>query len=398
MKLEKVDVLLLKTLIFLEAGILVFQVLGKDSWTSALFYMTFPATVLLWLRTVRKTLNSMDLLILIVIFIATINVLVDAGLNNADLDFSYLRKLIMFSITLLFLQVCYRIKINQNLVVFIGRVIDGLTLFLIAMFFLRTSAMFTLNGRVTSYLTFKIGNPNLSGLFLTCLFMLELYRIFTRESWWRKIYHIGLSIFLLAFILLTQSRNCLIAVTLYTIITIWLILRRKSNLRIKKSAAIFCAIFPVLFLVVYMLYINSPVIQKVFSFMISEGKSLDSRMKVWIPAVQHMSRSPLIGAYCGFSNGLGISQAHNTHLDIAVSYGVPVLVLVCIALYHYIYQAGRIYESKQEYTYILGFICAIILGIGEAALFSGGLGLYVFVGAFLMLSRRNVESESVRVL
>ena len=35
---------------------------------------------------------------------------------------------------------------------------------------------------------------------------------------------------------------------------------------------------------------------------------------------------------------------------------------------------------------MLAFACAIILGIGEAALFSGGLGLYIFVGSLLLLS------------
>ena len=33
----------------------------------------------------------------------------------------------------------------------------------------------------------------------------------------------------------------------------------------------------------------------------------------------------------------------------------------------------------------LGFTCEIILGVGEAAIFSGGLGVYLYAGTFLLL-------------
>ncbi len=36
---------------------------------------------------------------------------------------------------------------------------------------------------------------------------------------------------------------------------------------------------------------------------------------------------------------------------------------------------------------MLGFGCIILLGIGEAAVFSGGFGLYIFAGMPLLLIR-----------
>ena len=126
-------------------------------------------------------------------------------------------------------------------------------------------------------------------------------------------------------------------------------------------------------------------------------RSIPSMDGITISSI-YISKSPVLGAYFGVSDGSGMSQMHNSHLDIAASYGIPVLAVVCILLRNYVYQGGRVYENKQDYIYILGFACAIILGIGEAALFSGGLGLHVFVGAFLMLSSRDNEIEMVNVL
>ena len=79
---------------------------------------------------------------------------------------------------------------------------------------------------------------------------------------------------------------------------------------------------------------------------------------------------------------------HNTHMDIAASYGIPVLILVCVLLVKYLHQQGRVYEDRKGYIYILGFACMIMLGMGEAAVFSGGLGVYIIVGTCLLLSNR----------
>jgi hypothetical protein len=52
---------------------------------------------------------------------------------------------------------------------------------------------------------------------------------------------------------------------------------------------------------------------------------------------------------------------------------------------------GRSYKQKSSYIYMLAFCCAILLGIGEAAVFAGGMGIYIFVGTFLLLA--NMEDE-----
>jgi len=268
----------------------------------------------------------------------------------------------------------------------VNRTVDILTVFLIVMFVGMYSQMHILNGRVTGYLTFRIGNPNLTGLFLVCLYMLELYRLFLPEKWFWKLIHIGLAAALAFFVVESQSRNSFLVLILFTVVCSWLMLRGGKRMRIGKGVSYLIACFPALFVAGYMMLISSAWLQNLFSFMVGEGKKLDSRVEIWNNALNNLAGSPLIGAYFEMSNGTGMFQMHNSHLDVAVSYGIPVLVLVCVLLQKYLYQRGRIYEDKQNYIYILGFACSIMLGLGEAALFSGGLGLYVFVGTFLLLS------------
>lgn len=122
------------------------------------------------------------------------------------------------------------------------------------------------------------------------------------------------------------------------------------------------SVAPLLFAGLYMRVVDAPFFARFFSFATAEGKELNSRTDIWEPAFRRFASSPVLGAYCQISDGTGMSQLHNTHVDILVSYGTSVLVLA-------------------------GFICVLLLGIGEAALFSGGLGITLFFGVFLGLKK-----------
>lgn len=388
MELRRIELLLFKLLYLVAAGIIVTQVLGMESLTSLLFLMTFPITILLWIRSVRKTITAVDLIMLGTILLAVVNVLINVCVEGGGLNFSYVKKLIIFSMSLLFLQTAYRFRINGELVRFINIIVDLITIFLMFMYFTQYTRMHLLEGRVNVCLTFRFSNPNLTALFLICLYMLKMYRLFTPDKWYVKIYHILLSLMLAWFVVETQSRNCLLVMLLFTLISARLIFRGKRKLRISKGWAVGISVFPALFVVGYMAVISTKWIQDMFSFMVGEGKKLNSRVKVWGPALEDLASSPIFGAYYQISGGTGQSQMHNSHLDIAASYGILVLILVCILLTIYIYQKGRYYKEKSNFIYIMGFSCAILLGMGEAAVFSGGLGIYIFAGTFMLLANR----------
>ena len=391
MELRRIDSFCLKLLFLAEAGIIITQVLNLETLTSALFLLTFPLTVLLWIRTVRTTVSETDMVVIVTCVLAVVSVLLNAAQANAQMSFDYLKKLIMFVMTLLFFQTAYRVRADEKVCAFILRVMDLVVLFLILMYFLQYRQMHMLNGRRTLYLTFGFSNPNLTALFLQCIYMLKMRRLFEKGTWYVKLWHILQQAILAWFVVETQSRNGLLVMAVYTVSAVWLIFRSRRSLRIGKGWAALFATFPAVLVAGYMLLINNRWVLNTFSFLAGVGKELDSREDIWSDALSFLKGSPLFGAYCEASNGSGVLQMHNSHLDIAVSYGVPVLLLVCFLLIRYLHRRGHIYGNRKDYVYIMGFAFAILLGMGEAAVFSGGLGLYILAGAFLLLAGQDVS-------
>lgn len=388
MEMKRVDAFLMKLLFLTEAGIIVTQVLNLDSITSMLFLLTFPVTVLLWLRSVRRTVTESDMIMIVAAVFAVVCVLINAVGANAQVSFDYLKKLIMFVMSLLFLQTAYRTQVDEKTYELIRKIVDLLVVFLIAMYFLEYGAMHTMNGKRTIYLTFRFSNPNMTAIFLTSLMMLKMHRLFERTRWYVKAFHLLQLLLMTWFVVETQSRNCLLVLAVYTVLSLWLVFRIRRKLRITRNWAVMFAWLPAVLVVGYMLLINNQWVQETLSFLVGEGKGLDSRVAVWGPALEALGKSPVTGAYYEISNGTGTSQMHNTHMDIAASYGVPVLILVCVLLFKYLWQNDRIYTDKESYIYIIGFACMVILGMGEAAIFSGGLGVYILAGTSLLMAGR----------
>lgn len=391
MKLNKIDLWLFKVLYLSVAGIIVTQVLNIDSATSFFYLLTFPLTIFLWLRSVRKTVTGTDLLMLGTVALAVIHVFLDSSISNADINFEYLKKLIIFIMTLLFFQTANRVCAGEELARFINRMVDVLTIYLIIMYIMRFPQMYIFNNRVSSYLTFRFTNPNLTCLFLVCFYMMQVYRLFTPDIWHRKVKHILMAMMLAWFIICTRSRNGLLVLVLFTAVSAWLIFKGKRNLRITSFWAWIIAVLPALFISVYMWVVNEELVQRMFSFAVGEGKGLDARVKIWSFGLRALWNSPIIGTYAGISGKTGASQMHNSHLDVAASYGIPVLIMVVVLLKGYLHQGGRTYISKNSYLYMLSFACAMLLGIGEAAVFSGGMAIYVLIGTFLLLARKEVR-------
>ena len=61
--------------------------------------------------------------------------------------------------------------------------------------------------------------------------------------------------------------------------------------------------------------------------------------------------------------------------------------LVCVLLTVLIYQNGKHYRRRSDYLYMLAFCCTLMLGIFESVMFSGGLGTYIYMCMFLLLSK-----------
>ena len=381
MEMTKADRALLKALYALAAAMAALQMFGLDGLTSVLFSLTFPLTVALWLRSVRKSMTANDILVLLTAMLAFVCVLADCAISYGQLSLAYLRKGIMFAMTLLFFGAVSRFRADAGTVRFVHLVSELLTAIFAVMFLLCRQRMYWVDGVPSNYLTFGFSNPNLATLFLTMLYMLQLCRMRSERRWRHGVW----AAVLLAFVAETGSRNALLTVAMVTVWALWG--RKKETIRIGGVAAGVIAWAPMMFGVVYMAAVSSEWVQAVLSFLYEEGKDLDSRVEVWQRAWSAIAASPLLGAYHAISDGTGLSQMHNSHLDLGASYGLAVLILVCMLLRRWL-RGGR-------NIYILGFAGALLLGIGEAAVFSGGLGIYIFAGSFLLLAKGETDENRI---
>lgn len=392
MRLTQIDTLLIRLLYLLAAGIVCFTVLGINAASSALFVLTFLGVALLWLSGATRKVSGTDVILILIAGLALGNIVINASMEETIFSLSYLKKYIMFITTLVYFQAAAKLRIDDRTENFMLGLNSMLAIFFVVMYTLNASALYMIRGRISNYLTFNFTNPNLTALFLMCIFTGELIQLFRRRPLFKKLWHLLLAAAIFYFVLETGSRNCLMTMVMETILSIILYLT-KHGFRLPKWFSLLVAVWPILFVAAYLFFIENPYIQNVFSFMVTEGKGLDARLSIWLPALRYFAESPVVGAYSQISRGDTTFQMHNTHLDILVSYGTVILILVCILLYRMIRSKNTV-NKKEDTMARICFSGTIIMGMGEAALFSGGLGIYLFAGMFLLLCNRERNQPS----
>lgn len=379
--------------------IILSQVLEYEAFTSPFFYMTFVVTLLLWICTAGEDFTKLDLFTLIIMVVALIAVLVNGIAAGAAFSFSYLKKHIMFVCTLLFFAAAGRNGVDTRTrhMLIIMQLVT--TLVMLGVYLTRTTSMHMLNGQVSSYLVFRFTNPQLTALFLACMIMFLILAVVQERAWSLKILSAAAVCCNVFFLIETQCRTALIAVVVFLVVLLERTLLRRVRAPIWKWVMAVSAVMPIIVVTFYMQVLSQTWFQNMFSFMAGEGKGLGSRYIIWSSALSLLRESPVFGAYYEASGGAGYSQMHNTHLDIAMSYGILTMILVCIFLYIVMQRVQERpddgMEKKKSYRSValIGFICAILLGSGEAALFSGGLGIYIYAGVFLL----NFDCETTEV-
>lgn len=377
------------------AAIVLCQVSGKSAFTSLFFYGTFFISFLLWLSTLAEKVERLDILAFFICVIAFINVVINGLLEGASFSFEYFKKYIMFCCTVVFLAAAVKIEIESKTQTFLECLYICLGVFLIFMYFTQNRRMHILNGLYTSYLTFRFTNPNLTGLFLACMIMFLVHASFHKKRIMGKCLFFLVAAVDTFFLYQTQSRNSMLAVAAFLCCFLFVFLKKRC-LVLKDWVLWLVAMVPLLFAIVYMEFVQNPVFAKMFSFIVSEGKDLDSRTVIWSKAFSAFLPSPVFGAYCQVSNGTGSFQLHNTHVDILISYGVVVLAMICVFLHGVLRSVQLKVCSREQSLSLIGFLCVILLGLGEAALFSGGLGIYLFAGVFLFVQKTEPEQLSLK--
>lgn len=390
MNVSGIENFVLKVLCFLAYVVAAAQVFQWKSLTSVLIAVLFAGTFLYLFMTWFREFSTLDLTVVVIMLLSFICVFVNALMAGGNVSFSYLRKWIMFSSAIAFLTGAVKTVPDRGLVHTVVICNDITALMMIEEYFRQGRSLYFINGIETRYLNYHFTNPNLTALVLASVLMMETVEIYESRSVIRKLWHTVLAGFLLYFVSETQSRNSLLAVLIFILMFFIVIFSRKKKFRTYGGLSFLIAVFPIIFAVIYMETISWITENNLLSRLAGEGKALSSRTRIWSAAFREIRQSPLIGSYYEMSGGTGISQAHNTCLDILTSYGFPVFILVMILLVMIMMRYGG-GIAKKNYMYVIAFACSLLMGTGEAALFSGGLCIQILTGIFLFMANANTD-------
>lgn len=148
---------------------------------------------------------------------------------------------------------------------------------------------------------------------------------------------------------------------------------------------------PILLVAVYRYLLNAWWFQRIFSFLVSDGKGLDSRLAVWNPALESLKTHLILGNYSGISHGTGASQLHNTHLDVICSYGVIPFILFLYMIYSVCRKAAAQPMNVFNYYALCGFMSVIVMGSFEAAVVAGAMGMNILTAGLMILANARKE-------
>lgn len=379
-----------KFIVVLSGMMIIGRLFDMNKLTSVSFYLSFVFVLILWMIIFVSRTSKIDILALLIISTAFINSLISM---DQGVSFGYFEKYIMFTSSILFLSICYRIRLTKADEKFLFRfnlILCGLVVLVLLM---KQYECFYFTNTGVAYLTLGFTNPNTTALFLTCI---VIYAIVSSLSIPTKIVKLsGIAVIVVEIVLvaLTKSRTSFIILVLFVFFAILSLIRRKTWY---PSNALFCvviSILPFIFAIVYQIIMKYGLNITGLDFLVSEGKSLSSRQTIWEDAFLLMRDHPMIGNY-GFIHKSNIQQMHNSHLDVATTYGLPVLLLVCVLLYCVLSHTMK-HNSNDAKSYLStwGFVSVLLLGIGEAALFSGGLSFYLLVGGLATIANQNTNRQ-----
>lgn len=368
---------------FLAASIILFTIAKQGTLVSLCFSMSF--IVLLGYSLHRATTTGYSLNLVLLIIVSFVNVTVNALTSSeAILCFGYFKKLLMFVSFMLMLNFAQNDDITRKAYNIIFKLPCVMAIILVCSFFA---------GNTTRYaggITLGFSNPNFTGMWLMHLFVYVFLLAYSTRNRTKRL-ALGIALVIMLWLIYeTKARSCLIGLFVFFLLYI---MGRLTNDNFAKRPVVWGTVnlFPIAFALLYQSLLNAKWFIDTFSFLVSEGKGLNSRASVWTPAMRAFSGSPISGDYCGISQGTGLSQLHNMHLDVLVSYGIVPFILFLVALFEL---SRRITDHKMSgfnYIAFCGFLAVIIEGTFEAGVVSGAMGLNILTAGLIMLA--NYESE-----
>lgn len=190
-------------------------------------------------------------------------------------------------------------------------------------------------------------------------------------------------------LVLTGCRSSYMSLALFAFLVIVDYLFR-GKIKIKKWMALSISIVPFVFVFIYLAYASN-LSADVAMGVEDAGKSSTTRIPIWKPIIDNFWHYFIIGDYYGISNGTGMSQMHNTHLDVYASYGILPLILYVRIIYLVICQSVRNSCSRFQRISVYAFIACMVSCMFEASLVAGSAGMFFLTIGFLAFANSPMQ-------
>lgn len=372
----------------LVLGIIYTTVNELPSLTSNLITVSFLYTLFLYVKEWASQSVSYKRLLIASIFLVFLNVS-----YRWIGDFNYYKKAIMY-VTSLMLMIC-----SCNVHVSVKTVIFAIaTNVLIGILYLTTyqQGFNVFEGELL--LTLNFSNPNKAGMFVLNTMLYLLLPFTTLHKPVRGLPTILLFILLVplcvsinGILSLTGCRSAIMALIVF-IGLVSLDFLFGKRMKLKKWMMALIAIAPFIFVFFYVNYASTVTFD--VSFGIEDtGKTAMTRMKVWSPVVNDFLHYFAFGDYYRISNGTGMSQMHNTHLDVYASYGMLPLIIYIILLVKVLWQSYEYATTRFQRASIYAYIACMVIGTFEASSVSGSGGLFILTNGLILLANSKTNES-----
>lgn len=370
---------LIKFELILAITIAVSTLAGMTNLVSLCFYTSFLIMMLLTLL-MGKYRSQCKTLAIVTICFAGISVIISALSYEVFPILSNLLFFLVFSTLLMYMYILQIMNIHSSLFKWImnwGIVFSAC--FPIAYY------VFDIRTYNAGYLSMNFSNSNLLGMWVLQAVVFAFLNLLWQKGFVKKAMSVVLFIVNMNLLVLSGTRNALLALMLGGgIILLHLYRKRKYS----KALLFGVAVLPILFLIIY-LNVFSILDQNEFllQFM-TGGKGIDSRYSIWIATLFNLKGHFLTGSYFSLAGNV-----HNSHLVVLASYGIIVLVLTIMFLYKVMCVSNNQCETTFQKICLVAFFITVFMGIGEGSLFSGAVGLYIPACVYLLLCRYNPQYE-----
>lgn len=370
---------LVKFELTLAIAIAIATLSGKSNLVSLCFYTSFFVMMVLVLK-MSKYRSQCKTVAMITISFAFVSVITSAFSYGEFPTLSNMLFFLVFSALLMYMYVLQIMDIHYaifNWIMKWGIVFSSCFPIAYYIFGIRTYQ--------ADYLSMNYSNSNLLGMWV----LQAAIFAFLNLLWQRGLVKKGICTVLflanIKLLILSGTRNALLALALGGVV---ILLHLYQKRKYSKALLFGVAVLPIIFLAIYLSAFSILSQNKFLLQFAMEGKGIDSRYAMWTATLFNLQGHFLTGSYFSLAG-----NTHNSHLVVLASYGIIVLVLTIMFLYNVMCEANSQCETPFQKVCLTAFFVTIFMGIGEGALFSGALGLYIPACVYLLLCRYNPEYE-----